>query len=93
MTEPSMRFERPLDPYETRALALHTTVCFVLLSSGIFLARPDRGFMQVVTRSSLGGVLARWLHYYNEHRRHSALNGQPPLSRVVQSDDLLRVHS
>lgn len=42
-------------------MALHTTVCFVLLSSGIFLARPDRGFMQVVTRSSLGGVLARWL--------------------------------
>ena len=38
------------------------------------------------------GLLARWLHYYNEHRRHGALNGQPPLSRVVQSDDLLRVH-
>ena len=26
MTEPSLRFDRPLDPYETRALALHTTV-------------------------------------------------------------------
>ena len=42
-------------------MAVHTTVCFLLLSSGIFLARPDRGFMRVVTRSSLGGVLARWL--------------------------------
>jgi transposase InsO family protein len=39
------------------------------------------------------GMLARWLHYYNEHRRHRALNGQPPISRLVQSDDLLRAHS
>ena len=38
-------------------------------------------------------VLGRWLHYYNEHRRHCALNKQPPISRVVPSDDLLRVHS
>jgi signal transduction histidine kinase len=42
-------------------MAVHTTVCFLLLSSGIFLARPDRGFMRVVTHSGLGGVLARWL--------------------------------
>jgi transposase InsO family protein len=38
-------------------------------------------------------MLAPWLHYYNEHRRHRALNGQPPVSRLVQSDDLLKAHS
>jgi transposase InsO family protein len=37
-------------------------------------------------------MLAPWLHYYNEHRRHMALNRQPPISRLVQSDDLLRAH-
>jgi len=38
-------------------------------------------------------MLPPWLHYYNEHRRHRALNGQPPISRLVQSDDLLRAHN
>lgn len=39
-------------------------------------------------------ALPRWLHYYNWHRRHSALNGQPPISRVVVGrDDLLRLHT
>ena len=38
-------------------------------------------------------ALARWLHHYNWHRRHSALNGQPPIRRVVASDDLLRLHN
>ena len=38
-------------------------------------------------------ALARWLHYYNWHRRHSALKGQPPITRVVAQDDLLRLHS
>ncbi len=38
-------------------------------------------------------ALARWLHYYNWHRPHAALGGQPPISRVVRQDDLLRVHS
>jgi transposase InsO family protein len=38
-------------------------------------------------------ALGRWLHYYNWHRLHSALNGQPPISRVVPKDDLLRLHS
>ncbi|AKI99834.1 signal transduction histidine kinase [Archangium gephyra] len=42
-------------------MALHTTVCFLLSASGVFLARPDRGFMGVVTHSGLGGVLSRWL--------------------------------
>jgi transposase InsO family protein len=38
-------------------------------------------------------VLARWLHYYNWHRRHSALHGRPPISRVLSQDNLLRLHS
>jgi signal transduction histidine kinase len=42
-------------------MAVHTTVCFLLTSSGVFLSRPDRGFMSVVTHSGLGGVLSRWL--------------------------------
>jgi transposase InsO family protein len=38
-------------------------------------------------------ALARWLHYYNWHRPHSALNRQPPISRAVRRDDLLRLHT
>jgi transposase InsO family protein len=38
-------------------------------------------------------ALARWLHYYNWHRPHTALNRQPPISRVVGRDDLLRLHT
>ena len=39
-------------------------------------------------------ALRRWLHYYNWHRHHSALNGQPPITRVVATqDDLLRLHT
>jgi signal transduction histidine kinase len=42
-------------------MAVHTTVCLLLLSVGVFTVRPDRGFMKVITRSGLGGVLSRWL--------------------------------
>lgn len=38
-------------------------------------------------------ALQRWLHYYNWHRPHTALHRQPPISRVVGRDDLLRLHS
>ena len=38
-------------------------------------------------------ALARWLHYYNWHRAHSALNRQPPISRLAAQDDLLRLHN
>ena len=38
-------------------------------------------------------ALVRWLHYYNWHRPHSAINRQPPISRVVGRDDLLRLHT
>jgi transposase InsO family protein len=37
-------------------------------------------------------ALDRWLHYYNWHRRHRGLGGQPPISRIVSRDDLLRHH-
>jgi transposase InsO family protein len=38
--------------------------------------------------------LAEWLHYYNWHRRHTSLNGQAPITRVVVSaDNLVRLHS
>jgi len=33
--------------------------------------------------------LGRWLHYYNCHRRHRGIGGQPPISRLVRRDDLL----
>jgi transposase InsO family protein len=35
-------------------------------------------------------ALGRWLHYYNWHRRHRGLGGDPPISRLVSRDDLLR---
>jgi len=38
-------------------------------------------------------ALGRWLHYYNWHRRHRGLGGQPPISRLASPDDLLRHHS
>jgi transposase InsO family protein len=38
-------------------------------------------------------ALVRWLQHDNWHRPHSALNRQPPISRVVGRDDLLRLHS
>ena len=50
-------------------------------------ARPFR------TSAERTRMLTWWLHYYNEHRAHRALNGQPPISRLVRSDDLLKAHS
>jgi transposase InsO family protein len=38
-------------------------------------------------------ALDRWLHYYNWHRRHHGIGGNPPISRLVSRDDLLRHHS
>jgi transposase InsO family protein len=46
-----------------------------------------------LTSAHRTAALGRWLHYYNWHRPHSALNRQPPISRVVARDDLLRLHS
>ncbi len=42
-------------------MALNTATAFLMLSSGLFLARPDRGLMAVVTSATLGGVLVRRL--------------------------------
>jgi transposase InsO family protein len=37
----------------------------------------------MVPSAAIGrAALAPWLEYYNNQRRHSALGGQPPLSRV-----------
>jgi len=46
-----------------------------------------------VSSAQRTAVLPRWLHYYNWHRRHTALNGHPPIARVAQEDNLLRLHS
>jgi transposase InsO family protein len=37
-------------------------------------------------------ALPRWLHYYNWHPQHCSLQGRPPISRVIPSDDLLSAH-
>ena len=28
-------------------------------------------------------VLPKWLHFYNHHRAHSAIGGQPPITRLT----------
>ena len=38
-------------------------------------------------------ALVAWLHRYNWHRPHSAVGGQPPITRVVSADNLVRLHS
>jgi transposase InsO family protein len=38
-------------------------------------------------------ALATWLHHYNWHRPHTAAGGQPPITRVVSADNLVRLHS
>ena len=53
MTEPSLRFERPLDPYETHALSLHTTVLARLRQEGV----PDDPLLLRII-SALGHVPA-----------------------------------
>jgi transposase InsO family protein len=41
-----------------------------------------------VRTRALGG----WLHYYNWHRRHSSLHGEPPVSRL-RAGNFVRLHS
>ena len=39
-------------------------------------------------------AFTQWLHHYNWHRRHTAIGGQAPITRVVLSaDNLMRLHS
>ncbi len=47
-------------PY-TSAMALHTALTFIVLCVGLLWARPDQGFMRVVTSDGYGGLLARRL--------------------------------
>lgn len=42
-------------------MALHTATLFLLLATGILLARPDRGMMVILSSRSAGGVMARRL--------------------------------
>ncbi|MEK7380382.1 MAG: histidine kinase dimerization/phospho-acceptor domain-containing protein, partial [Gemmatimonadota bacterium] len=42
-------------------MALNTALTFLLISTGILLARPDRGLTRVFTSDDLGGSLARRL--------------------------------
>jgi transposase InsO family protein len=36
-------------------------------------------------------ALGSWLHYYNWHRRHSSLHGEPPVSRL-RAANVVRLH-
>jgi PAS domain S-box-containing protein len=47
--------------FPSSALALNTTIAFVLLGAGILCARPDRGLMKILTSATAGGVIARRL--------------------------------
>jgi transposase InsO family protein len=38
-------------------------------------------------------ALTHWLHHYNWHRPHTAAHGQPPITRIVSADNLVRLHS
>jgi transposase InsO family protein len=39
-------------------------------------------------------ALARWIHHYNWHRPHSALNSKPPVSRLaLDGNNLLSLHT
>jgi transposase InsO family protein len=44
------------------------------------------------TSASRNRALSAWLHYYNWHRRHSSLSGEPPVSRL-RAANLVRLHS
>jgi len=46
---------------ERTAMALNTGVGYLLLSTGILLARPERGYLAVLTSTSKGGWVARWI--------------------------------
>ena len=38
-------------------------------------------------------ALVAWLHHYNWHRPHTAAGGQPPITRLVSADNLVRLHT
>lgn len=79
----AQRFTRPYTPRTNgKAERFIQTLLREWAYAAAYLSSPHRT-----------AVLGRWLHYYNWHRPHSALTGHPPISRVVNQDDLLRVHN
>lgn len=44
------------------------------------------------TSAARSRALRPWLHYYNWHRRHSSLDGEPPVSRL-RAANLVRLHT
>jgi PAS domain S-box-containing protein len=40
-------------------MALNTATCYILFSTGLLHARPDRGGMKIVTAPSVGGIISR----------------------------------
>jgi signal transduction histidine kinase len=43
------------------AMALHTAIAFILITVGIFLAKPQRGLVSLITMENAGGILAQRL--------------------------------
>jgi hypothetical protein len=46
------------------------------------LAREWAYAMQYASSTARQEALPHWLNHYNEHRHHSAISNQPPLTRV-----------
>jgi transposase InsO family protein len=38
-------------------------------------------------------ALDGWLHYYNHHRRHSALGHHPPITRLNERNNLPKTYT
>lgn len=45
------------------------------------------------TSAERAGCLARWLEHYNCARPHAGLGGRPPISRLPDGNNLVRLHS
>ena len=55
----------------------------------------ERAYAEAYTSSGeRTTALAHWLHHYNWHRPHSALNSMPPITRLgLKGNNLLKLHS
>jgi PAS domain S-box-containing protein len=45
----------------TTGMAIHSSVCFLLLSVGVLLSRQEHGLLVIITSNAAGGVMARRL--------------------------------
>ncbi|GEP45062.1 PAS domain-containing hybrid sensor histidine kinase/response regulator [Brevifollis gellanilyticus] len=54
-------FDVPLALAKYLSIAPHTVVAFMMLSTAILFARPERGFMAVICADNTGGIIARRL--------------------------------